>query len=320
MRSMLLSVLALALASAGCEETALESRRRDGAASMETPDAAPMDDGAIGPVDGGSSDAGSPDAGSPDGGPPVGTTDCARVQVRVMPGLFLNVRPDATTSMEPIGRVFDGMVLEVSDVVSGETVGTSDRWYQVRVAAGEGYVHADYAECTTEPLSPPDLGYYLPFACGFSARVTQAPGGSLSHTGRTMYAYDFGVALNTPVHAMRAGLVTAIRADTRPGDDCYDGGGSTCGPYANWIILQHADGNTTAYKHLNAVDVAVGQAVARGQLIGHSGSTGYSTGPHLHQELRGDCPTEIYCQTIQLTFSEVGRPTAGDTVTSGNCP
>lgn len=275
------------------------------------------------PIDAASVDAGTDvdasvetDGGVPelDGGPV-----CPRARVMVAAGEYLNIRPDPTTSMDPVGRLFDGTVVEVVGMARGETVSGSDLWYEITAPAGDGFIHSAFAACTEDPI-PEDVGYYLPFACGASVRVTQAPGGALSHTGRTMYAYDFGVGLDTPIHAMRAGTVTAIRTTTRPGDDCYDGGGSACGPYANWVILQHADGNTSAYKHLNSATVAVGDSVAQGQVIGRSGSTGYSTGPHLHQELRGNCPTEIYCQTIQLTFADVGRPTAGDTVTSANCP
>lgn len=56
--------------------------------------------------------------------------------------------------------------------------------------------------------------------------------------------------------------------------------------YGNFIEMRHPNGMTSLYGHLSRVDVASGDAVAPGQRIGLVGSTGYSTGPHLHFEVR----------------------------------
>lgn len=61
----------------------------------------------------------------------------------------------------------------------------------------------------------------------------------------------------------------------------YDAGG-----YGNFIEVRHPNGLSTVYGHLIRIDVASGDAVAHGQRIGLVGSTGYSTGPHLHFEVR----------------------------------
>jgi len=58
------------------------------------------------------------------------------------------------------------------------------------------------------------------------------------------------------------------------------------GPYGNLVILDHADGWQTWYAHLSSFAVTPGQEVEQGEIIGTAGSTGYSTGPHLHFELR----------------------------------
>ncbi|MCA1720020.1 MAG: M23 family metallopeptidase [Actinobacteria bacterium] len=58
------------------------------------------------------------------------------------------------------------------------------------------------------------------------------------------------------------------------------------GGYGKLVRVQHADGTTTAYAHMSRILVAKGQRVAAGELLGKIGSTGFSTGPHLHFEVR----------------------------------
>lgn len=58
------------------------------------------------------------------------------------------------------------------------------------------------------------------------------------------------------------------------------------GAYGNEVVIKHADGNYSQYAHLSSLSVSAGQSVGGGQQIGLSGSTGNSTGPHLHFEIR----------------------------------
>lgn len=60
--------------------------------------------------------------------------------------------------------------------------------------------------------------------------------------------------------------------------DAYKG----CYSYGKWILIEHVNGLTTLYAHLSEISVNAGEAVATGEVIGYSGNTGYSTGPHLH--------------------------------------
>ncbi|SEO79912.1 Peptidase family M23 [Rhodospirillales bacterium URHD0017] len=84
---------------------------------------------------------------------------------------------------------------------------------------------------------------------------------------------DFAAESGTPIHAAAAGTVTGARPN---------------GGYGNWIEINHDDGLKTVYGHLSAFapDLIEDAWVERGQLIGFVGTTGRSTGPHLHFELQ----------------------------------
>lgn len=84
---------------------------------------------------------------------------------------------------------------------------------------------------------------------------------------------DISMVVSTPIAAAMSGTVTFT-------------GGNPCCSYGYHIIVQHADGYETLYGHLSEFWVAPGQWVNAGDLIGASGNTGYSTGPHLHFEVR----------------------------------
>jgi murein DD-endopeptidase MepM/ murein hydrolase activator NlpD len=101
----------------------------------------------------------------------------------------------------------------------------------------------------------------------FGGRRDPFGGGSSEfHSGQ-----DISAERGTPVYA--AGIATVKFAGTQSG-------------YGQIIILDHGDGITTRYGHLSKIEVEAGQEIARGAIIGRVGSTGRSTGPHLHYEVR----------------------------------
>lgn len=82
---------------------------------------------------------------------------------------------------------------------------------------------------------------------------------------------DMAANMGAPIYAAEAGTVIAAT---------YDGGyNGSCG---NWVVIAHGNGLVTKYMHCSAVFVDIGQRVERGQHIAAVGSTGRSTGPHLH--------------------------------------
>jgi murein DD-endopeptidase MepM/ murein hydrolase activator NlpD len=102
----------------------------------------------------------------------------------------------------------------------------------------------------------------------FGYRIDPFTRGPAMHTG-----LDIRAEPGVPVRATGAGQVTSAE---------YAGG------YGNMVEIDHGSGVTTRYAHLSSIAVAVGQTVAAGAVIGRAGSTGRSTGAHLHYETRVD--------------------------------
>lgn len=131
-------------------------------------------------------------------------------------------------------------------------------------------------------LTPTSQWLYLPFEKGKRVSVSQGHHGRTSHKGDAHYAVDFPVPEGTTITAARSGIVVGIKSDSSKG--CGD---DSCSDQANYVYIDHGDGTTARYFHLkyDGVRVKVGQQVCRGQAIGLSGNTGFSTGPHLHLEI-----------------------------------
>ncbi|HKF89937.1 MAG TPA: peptidoglycan DD-metalloendopeptidase family protein [Acidimicrobiia bacterium] len=101
---------------------------------------------------------------------------------------------------------------------------------------------------------------------GFGPRTHPIYGGSRMHNG-----LDISASQGTPIKAAGDGVVKMAGAN---------------GGYGNWTLIDHGGGLATGYAHQSRFAVSVGQHVSTGEVIGYVGSTGASTGPHLHWEVR----------------------------------
>lgn len=131
---------------------------------------------------------------------------------------------------------------------------------QEQIAAASGY-----SSLPPGPMTAPSAAGLVwplsgPVTSGFGIRW-----------GRMHEGIDIGVPTGTPIRAAKGG--TVIMAS-------YNGG------YGNYTCVDHGGGLSTCYAHQAGFAVSTGQRVSRGQVIGYSGNTGSSTGPHLHFEVR----------------------------------
>ena len=156
-----------------------------------------------------------------------------------------------------------------------------------------GAVLATASAAAAAPLT----AYEMPFPCGQAwtgtTRSSHSPSAWSIDWNRTDDVGD-------PVVAAAAGVVTtAVPNGTRG--------------YGRYVVVDHGNGESTLYGHLQSVSVGIGQTVDQGSLIGLLGDTGNATGPHLHFEER------LNGKTVAPWFHG-GAFTFGTTAQSQNCP
>ena len=127
--------------------------------------------------------------------------------------------------------------------------------YAAADGGGRQFIWPERGASITQGYGPTDLWFEPPYG-GFPH----------FHTGLDLASAD------TRIFAAGAGVVAAV------------GHGNS--GYGDYIVISHAGGYSTLYGHLSVTGVGVGDQVAQGQQIGIEGSTGMSTGPHLHFEVR----------------------------------
>lgn len=217
--------------------------------------------------------------------PPLGST----IQVSATYGVF-QYRVDSDAPLNSAASAPDapelrlsiagssGPLLVTAQLVPGDAQSAAEIAEEVEVAQAEqsavatgvpesapGRLYAPVSGPVSQEFGPTDLTIEFPF---FYQGVFYAH----FHTG-----IDIAVPLGTPVRAAQNGVV--VLATTNVANGVPVG-------FGTYIVISHGGGLYTLYGHLSQLDVRVGQRVGTGDVIGLAGSTGNSTGPHLHFEVR----------------------------------
>ncbi|HVD99411.1 MAG TPA: M23 family metallopeptidase [Cytophagaceae bacterium] len=127
---------------------------------------------------------------------------------------------------------------------------------------------ADYKDTTTFILYDSTAGYRWSMPLAFNKMNSRF--GMRKY--RWHYGTDLDLEIGEPVKSVFDGIIRIVQYDARG--------------YGRYVVIRHYNGLETLYGHLSAANVAVGQLVKAGEVIGKGGSTGRSTGPHLHFEVR----------------------------------
>lgn len=167
-----------------------------------------------------------------------------------------------------------GEITQFNDLSSDSVLAVGD---QIIIPDGEG--SSSVSAPTTQKIKTsgshknPYRGGSGPNYAGYYIRPLT--GGVRTQGLHGYNAVDIGTPVGTPILAAASGQVIISRSSG------WNGG------YGNYIVLSHYNGTQTLYGHLSKTFVSSGDIVVQGQVIGLSGNTGDSTGPHLHYEVRG---------------------------------
>jgi len=217
--------------------------------------------------------------------------------------IFRTLEDAVTVSMEPLDRMFRAAGLKPDEVlrqvrrgysgqggplgamrISTKGVLSDDDMRANAILGGLDTMALYRLAAARLPFAMPVQGRFR-FTSGFGYRRDPKGRGTRMHSGT-----DFAGARGTPIHVTADGVVT--KAGWHSG-------------YGNTVIVQHAFGIETLYAHMSEIRVREGQTVSRGDRIGGMGSTGRSTGTHLHYEVRvSDRPVNpmIYIKAASNVF------------------
>jgi murein DD-endopeptidase MepM/ murein hydrolase activator NlpD len=168
-----------------------------------------------------------------------------------------------------------GVAAAAGTTLDSSAAGTTASALQSQATAqAKAAADAKKAAATTKQTAAKKAASWIDPVKKYTLSASFAQAGNMwssTHSGQ-----DFAVATGTQVMAAHGG--TVVKAG---------GNGAGDGPaYGNAVVIKHGNGTYSQYAHLSRIDVKVGQVVATGQHIALSGSTGNSSGPHLHFEIR----------------------------------
>lgn len=216
-----------------------------------------------------------------------------------------------------------GCSVDLLPAHDGDLLRCTDGDWTVDTTCSEGCIVADPGQPDACKAVVSPEAYYLPWTCGVTYTCTQGNNGSFSHSGNMQYAYDFGMPRQTPVLASRGGVVSHSDNLVGPGDACYDGCSdsaccNTCINSGNRVVVDHGDGTSALYLHLDQATVSKGATVQTGDMLGYSGTSGCSYGAHLHFQVMNTCGI-WFCSSLPMTFTENANIDTNVAVASQNC-
>jgi murein DD-endopeptidase MepM/ murein hydrolase activator NlpD len=171
----------------------------------------------------------------------------------------------ATPALANSAAASDSFRVKPEDVKANQTaLGTSDPEFRA-LANSWGRINgaATKVEVSVPSINPVEV---MKFSSGFGYRNAPTRGASRNHKG-----IDIPGPVGTPIYATADGTVG--RAQWLSG-------------YGKYVEIEHGNQVQTRYGHLSAMNVTPGQRIRKGDILGYMGSTGRSTGSHLHYEVR----------------------------------
>jgi murein DD-endopeptidase MepM/ murein hydrolase activator NlpD len=221
-------------------------------------------------------------------------------------GTSLRARSGPSSDFAQTGAIAEGRYLSIVCQVVGQHVDGSIRstrvWnrlpnnsYVSDAFVKRSWFRIPVCSATTVPRLPA-TSWTVPVTAGLVSgfRTSSRP----THDG-----VDLGAARNTPIRAVAAGTVIRVVCNASTNNCDVDGSRniSGCGWYAE---IQHTGRIVTRYCHMvRRPSVQVGQTVARGQIIGYVGTSGSSSGPHLHFEVHLNAPPANHANAVNpVTF------------------
>ena len=185
----------------------------------------------------------------------------------------------------------DALIAEISGQES--QVKAAEAKLQAAANAADAEIRAAEKELASQIANvPSESGFLWPLpgrynlSSLYGSRKHPVTGKANNHTG-----IDVPAPSGTPIQACKSGVVTTSTYNNS---------------YGNYVVVSHSDGTSTLYAHMSRRNASKGQTVSQGQVIGYVGTTGSSTGNHLHLEIRvnGSRRDPInYFQSLPLTIS-----------------
>lgn len=163
----------------------------------------------------------------------------------------------------------DGEMVRTGRVLAAEFRNAGKTYQAIWYGSDAGAKEGGYYDLQGKALKKAFLKSPLPFSrvtSGFAMRVHPISGQWKQHKG-----IDFAAPSGTPIRATGDGVIEFA---------------GNAGGYGNMVVVRHGTAYSTAYAHMSRIAARRGARVGQGEIIGYVGSTGWSTGPHLHYEFR----------------------------------